>query len=203
MSSPTQTNLDAAAEGDSAEGELVTISRWELDALRFRAAGAQTADFPPVDEVQPVADPVPPPAQESRDPRIAELERAYKGAIRDRELATALAGRPLVPGAAAQLIKLWRDDFDAYEEAGEVKVVARDGRTVAKAVAERLAEGEYAHFCPSTTRGGASARGMGRTPGAGASSSPRTLGEAAIQRWREAGASRPDPASGPIGLRRR
>ena len=90
-----------------------------------------------------------------------------------------------------------------YEEAGEVRVVARDGRSVAKAVAERLAEGEYAHFSPTTTRGGASTRGMGRTPGAGAAASPRNLGEAAIQRWRESASARNDPSSGPIGLRRR
>jgi len=195
MSSPSQTNPEVAPDTDDTDGDLVTISRWELDALRGRAS-AVAADSVSVELASPRAD-------EVKDIRTADLERAYKAAVRDRELATALAGRQLVPGAAAQLIKLWREDFDVYEEAGEVRVAARDGRSVSKAVADRLAEGEYSHFMPSPTRGGASVRGMGRTPGPAVPASPRTLGEAAIQRWREAESSRSDPSSGPIGLRRR
>ena len=95
----------------------------------------------------------------ARDRKVAELERAYRAALRDRELATALAGKPLVAGAAAQLIKLWRDDFDVYEEDGEYRVTARDGRAVDQAVAERLAGAEYAHFCLPSSRGGAGAKG--------------------------------------------
>src|SRR3954470_11845632 len=68
--------------------------------------------------------------------KAAEWERAFKSALRDRELATALAGRPLVPGAVPQLIKLWRDEFDVHEDRGEFKVSARDGRGVGQAVAE-------------------------------------------------------------------
>lgn len=202
-SSPGNPTADEpAAEGAEAE-ELITISRWELEALRALASGSQR----PIAEAEPPAEaPPPPPSPPSpspRDERAADLERAYREAVRDRDLATALAGRPLVPGAAAQLIKLWRDDFDAYESDGEVKVAARDGRSVAKAVAERLDEPEYAHFRPATSRGGVAAKGSGRMQTPGTPTVPRTLGEAALLQWREGAAGRADPASGPIGLRRR
>jgi hypothetical protein len=132
--------------------------------------------------------------------RASEWERSYKAALRDLELATALAGRPLVPGAAAQLIKLWRDDFDVYEEHGVLKVTARDGRAVVQAVAERLAAPEYAHFCQAASRGGSATPGGSRLgpPGA-AASGPQTLGEAAIRRWRES-VGRHDQGTAPIGL---
>ncbi|MDB5350776.1 MAG: hypothetical protein JWN86_2023 [Planctomycetota bacterium] len=203
---PTASDAEAApgpAQGD----ELVTISRWELEALRSRAAGAPTAapaEF--AEPIEPRATPSSVPSAREDDPRdrkAAELERAYKAAIRDRELATALAGRSLVPGAAAQLIKLWREDFDVYESDGELRVTARDGRDVSKAVGERLAEAEYAHFCPSTSRGGAMTKGTGRSASPPAPAAPRTLGEAALLRWREGASGRGDPASGSIGLRRR
>src|SRR5262245_47811792 len=44
--------------------------------------------------------------------RALESERALRAALQEKELATALAGRPLVPGGSDQLIRLWRDDFD-------------------------------------------------------------------------------------------
>lgn len=132
--------------------------------------------------------------------RASEWERSYKGALRDLELATALAGRPLVPGAAAQLIKLWRDDFDVYEEQGVLKVAARDGRAVGQAVAERLAAPEYAHFSQAASRGGSAMPGGPRPgPSSPATPAPQTLGEAAIRRWRE-GAGRHDEGVAPIGL---
>jgi hypothetical protein len=200
--SPEETLADAGPPD-----ELLTISRWELDALRAMASGASAR--PDVKTPEPVAAPVPVQGKldvaepDARDRRTADLERAYRAAIRDRELATALAGRPLVPGAAAQLIKLWRDDFDVIEQDGELRVAARDGRPVGKAVGERLAEAEYAHFCPSTPRGGAAGKGASRASGPGVAAAPRTLGEAALMQWREAATSRTDPSSGPIGLRRR
>ena len=181
--------------------ELITISRWELEALRAAAnAPAAHAPEPPP---EPVTATAPEPTSPVRDEKSLALERAYRDAIRDRELATALAGRPLVPGAAAQLIKLWRDDFDVFEEGGELKVVARDGRAVGKAVAERLGEAEYAHFRPAASRGGVATHGTGRGPTPGLPPVPRTLGEAALLRWREGASSRPDPGASPIGLRRR
>jgi hypothetical protein len=132
--------------------------------------------------------------------QACEWERSYKRALRDLELATALAGSPLVPGAAAQLIKLWRDDFDVYEERGALKVASRDGRAVAQTVAERLAMPEYAHFCQATSRGGSATPGGPRSGQLGhPTPAPQTLGEAAIRRWRE-GAGRQDEGAAPIGL---
>jgi hypothetical protein len=136
-----------------------------------------------------------------KERKAAEWERSYKAALRDLELATALAGRPLVPGAASQLIKLWRDDFDVYEEQGVLKVASRDGRAIVQAVAERLAGSEYAHFCQPTSRGGTAQSGPTRTANAGpAVSVPRTLGEAAILRWREGADRQAEGTGAPIGL---
>jgi hypothetical protein len=188
------------ADDEAGPDELVTISRWELEALRGKAKG-----FAPGAVMEPESTPAPPKStnreDEVRERKAAEMERAFKAAIRDRELATALAGRPLLPGAAVQLIKLWRDDFDVIEVGGEFIVSARDGRPVARAVGERLSEAEYAHFSPPSSRGGASAKGSGRSMSV--ESMPRTLGEAVLRQWRETASTKQDPASGPIGLRRR
>jgi hypothetical protein len=139
----------------------------------------------------------------ARDQRVAELERACRSAMRDRELATALAGKPLVPGAVAQLIKLWRDDFDVYEEGGEYRVTAREGRAVGQAVAERLSSPEYAHFCLPSSRGGAGARDANRPATAVAGNAPRNLGEAVLVDWRKGAAARSSDLAKPIGLGRR
>lgn len=213
MSSPPLPNPNESPEDGASEGfnpdDLVTISRWELDALRAKTSAPVVAPLAGAlieSAVEPVLSPpvtIVGTEESARSRRIEELERGFKSAVLDRELATALAGRPLVPGAAAQLIKLWRDEFDVYEEGGTFRVVARDGQPVAKAVAERLADAAYSHFSPPTSRGGAAARGSGRTSVSGVPAAPRTLGEAALQRWREAASVRADPSSSPIGLRRR
>jgi hypothetical protein len=196
----SMTVTSEVANDEAGSDQLVTISRWELEALRERAKGIAAGAV-----MEPESTPSLPKStnreDEVRDRKAAEMERAFKAAIRDRELATALAGRPLLPGAAVQLIKLWRDDFDVIEEGGEFLVSARDGRPVAKAVGERLSEAEYAHFSPPSSRGGASAKGSGRSMSV--ESMPRTLGEAVLRQWREAASTKQDPASGPIGLRRR
>ncbi len=179
---------DAEAGGGPPADEVVTISKAELDELRARAAGPRPAD------------PVAGPAEAARareaaharelealDRKAAELERAYKAALRDRDLATALVGKPLVPGAAGQLIKLWRDDFEVIDEGGSIRVFSKDGRAVDQAVLDRLEGPEFAHFCLPSSRGGTGARGQNRsaTPGPQAAG-PRTLGEAVVTRWREA-----------------
>ncbi|HWE37716.1 MAG TPA: hypothetical protein VG406_14205 [Isosphaeraceae bacterium] len=176
--------------------DLVTVPRSELEALRSQAAeGPRSAR----EELEAVH------ARElgARERRASELERSLKEALRDRELATALAGRPLVAGAVPQLLKLWRDEFDVVEERGEYRVVARDGRPVVELVADRLGGPDYAHFRLPTSRGGTAAQGAGRaaTPGV-AAPGPRTLGEAAIRRWQES-AARAGAAPAPIGLGRR
>ncbi len=140
----------------------------------------------------------------ARDRKVADLESVYRKALRDRELATALAGKPLVAGAAVQLIRLWRDDFDVYEESGEYRVAARDGRTVAQWVADRLGKPDYAHFCLPPSRGGSGAKGLSQS-GAPAATAPaaKTLGEAVISQWRESAAGRAAPTAGLTGWGRR
>jgi len=191
---------DPSDRGAASADDLVTISRWEFEALQARAMGSPAsteAALPPAPVALVTLEPLEP------DPRLAAREKTLRDAVRDRELATALAGRALVPGAAAQLIKLWREDFDVFESDGELKVTSRDGRSVSRAIADRLDEPEYAHFRPATSRGGVATKGTGRTQTPGTPVVPRTLGEAALLQWRERTANRAEEASGPFGLRRR
>ena len=200
------TQNEPAPEPDAAEEvEFVTIPRAELEALRSMAGspsgrGVAAAD----DGTSALREEMLNREIEARDRRVVDLEAAYRKALRDRELATALAGRPLVGGAAAQLIKLWRDDFDVYEESGEYRVASRDGRTAAQWIADRLGGPEYAHFCLPSSRGGVGAKGLSQ---AGASDGPatsaRTLGEAVISQWRESAAARGGATPNPAGWGRR
>ena len=207
----------ASIEGDAVleigvaglDDEVVTISRIELDELRALALAATRpgregrADEPARDAAARREEAL---AKElaARDRKVADLESAYRKALRDRELATALADKPLVSGAAGQLIKLWREDFDVYEESGEYKIAARDGRTVTQWVAERLGGNDYAHFCLPSTRGGAGAKGLSQSGEAvGAAPAAKTLGEAVISQWRESAAVRPATAPGLAGWGRR
>ena len=184
-----------SGEGTSAvSDDVVTISRVELDALRAQAGTATDGSDRDASHAQELA---------AREQRVTELERAYRSALRDRELATALTGKPLVPGAAAQLIKLWREDFDAYEESGEYRVGSRDGRTIQQAIADRLASAEYAHFCLPSSRGGSGAQDTNRVARLPHGGAPKTLGEAVVMQWREQAATRAGGASKPIGLGRR
>ena len=174
--------------GGAATDEVVTVPRAEFEALQALAASASS----PAEAIQ-ARDAAHAREIADRDRKAGDLERAYRSALRDREIATALAGKPLVAGAAAQLIQLWRDDFDVVDDGAKVRILARDGRGVEQAVADRLAGPEFAHFCLPNSRGGTGARGQNRSatpapPPAG----PRTLGEAAVVRWRDA-----SPAPGP------
>lgn len=136
--------------------------------------------------------------------KAERLERALTSALRDRELATALAGKPLVPGALPQLLKLWRDDFDVIDESGEYQVFARDGRSVEEVLGERLADPAYAHFCQPSSKGGTIVPGANRpASGKTAVASPRNLGEEAVQRWQEALSHGAQRAPEPVGLGRR
>ena len=86
---------------------------------------------------------------------MPSVERAYEAALVDRELLAALAGRPLVESATPQLLKLWRDEVETYQEGGELKVRSRrDGQAVHAAVDDWLDRPEYAHFSRSLSRGG-------------------------------------------------
>jgi len=214
MTSPsTESGPDPETGAADLADEVVTISRVELDELRALARPPQPLpDFKPRDE-PPVA---PTSAtrlsreeeltQElaARDRRVADLDSAYRRAVRDRELATTLAGKPLVSGAVSQLITLWRDDFDVYEESGEYKVAARDGRTVTQWVGERLVGPDYAHFCLPSSRGGAATKGLSQSRiTAATEAGPRTLGEAVVTQWRESASSRAGSSKGSSGWGRK
>ena len=190
--------------------ETVTISRLELEELRARVANAAGPSVPHDDARAEWTE-----AQKTRDAeyarelavnerKAATMERAYKAALLDRELATALVGKPLVPGAADQLIRLWRDAFEVIDDDGAIRVVSREGRSVEQAVADRLAGSEFAHFCLPNSRGGTGHRGQNRsaTP-ATTPSAPRTLGEAVIHQWRTSSArDQASPGSPGWGRRR-
>jgi hypothetical protein len=206
--SSVSTEGAAAAEAIGVAGlddEVVTIRRAELEELRALAGSASW----PGRAAEPSVEA---PRREegletelaARDRKVADLESAYRKALRDRELATALAGKPLVAGAATQLIRLWRDDLDVYEESGEYKVAARDGRPLVQWVADRLANPDFAHFCLPPSRGGSGAKGLSQSGGAGGAAAPaKTLGEAVISQWRESVAGRPAPTTGLAGWGRR
>ena len=209
LRAPDADRGDGGAGGGSGE-ELITISRAELEDLQARAGASASAAARLDDARSEWAA-----ALQARDAeharsvaaaegRSAALERSYKAALLDRELAAALAGRPLVPGAADQLIRLWRDAFEVVEADGAIRVVSREGRGVEQAVADRLAGPEFAHFCLPSSRGGTGARGQARsaTPPA-APASPRTLGEAVIHQWRESAASAAAAPGSPGWGRRR
>ncbi len=192
---------EGGAEGVISDQDTVTISRTELDALRDRHDFSRSSDVysKSAEDLESrftkeIAE---------RERQATEWERAFKSALRDREVATALAGKPLVPGAATQLISLWRDEFSVHEERGEFCVCSRDGRPIAQAVTEMLASTEFAHFCQPSSRGGTAQRGTNVGSGNPAVvPSPRNLGEAVILHWRET-MNRSSDGTAPIGLRRR
>jgi hypothetical protein len=206
--------LNAGDSGIEHNTDYVMIQIAELDALRAQLAAALPSGSSVDGRTAPGQAELPLESSgqghdliaaheiETRDRRLAELERTCKAAVRDRELASSLADRSLVPGAAAQLIKLWRDEFDVFYKENDYHVASRDGRTVAQAVTEWLGSPDYSHFCLPTSRGGTGARDASRPANHATPGSPRNLGEAIVTRWREESASRTDNLLKPIGLRR-
>lgn len=178
--------------------ERVSLSREEYEELKASASRSNNGSPIPQFEEEALRNEL-----ALRETRVVALEKKFRETLRDRELATALAGRPLVPGAATQLIKLWQDDFDVYEERGEYRVSSNDGRNVAKAVADRLASSEFAHFCLPVSRGGSpSAEATNIVSASSPNGNPKTLGEAILAQWRDS-ARRPKDVSAPFGLARR
>jgi hypothetical protein len=205
-------SLDSELDGGLPADELVTISRAELDELRARACDEFSSRLDPDEsevarsefaETLKTREAAHSRELVVREQKSVELERAYKSALRDRELATALVGKPLVPGAASQLIKLLRDDFEVVDEDGEIRVLARDGLPVDQAVSARLAGPEFAHFCLPSSRGGTGSKGQNRSAAPPPRpTAPRNLGEAVLIQWREA-VSRPQTSPTPSGWGRR
>lgn len=190
----------AEASGEDDE-EFVTISRKELEALKSGNLPATMASS--VDQ-QSISEPLHQTDRTSLEGigsktdvnqqeaiKTAALERIYRTAILERELATALAERPLVAGSVGQLIKLWRDDLDVYEEDGTIKVSARDGRSVTEAVADWLSAPAFSHFCLASSKGGAGAKGLVASQRPSPSTS-RSLGDEILRQWKEA---TPNPIS--------
>lgn len=135
--------------------------------------------------------------------KTSELESSYRQALGERDLAKELAGRPLVPGASSQLIKLWSENLVVSEEGGVYQVSSRDGRTVSEAVADWLSQPEYAHFCRPESKGGTSPPGVNRSAlEAPTSSRPLNLGEEVLLRWRDSMASRTATSFLPAGISR-
>jgi len=228
----TSKAISEVNEGESPapSGDLVMVPRSELEALLARLEAAVSMnpasrfDSPlsrPEDQAtsEPIEDTslrlatggaAPETSENSlskelakRDQRLGDLERTCKSAILDRELATALAGQPLVSGAAPQLLKLWRDEFDVYEENGIYRVASRDGRGVGPVVSEWLSSREYSHFCLPASRGGTGARNANRPTQDGSNiGGPKNLGEAVVMKWREESVAKPNNLLKPIGLRR-
>jgi hypothetical protein len=194
MSFPSvESDADPEIGASESIDEVVTIRRVELEELRALARGSSRAfrDEGRGDDAAARREEAMTKELAARDRKVAALDSAYRKALRDRELATALAGKPLVAGAAGQLVQLWRDDLDVYEEAGEYKVAARDGRPVPQWVADRLGGPEFAHFCLPVSRGGSGARGLSQSGGSGRDAPEAlTLGEAVISQWRESAAAR-------------
>ena len=202
LSPESEGNGDQSDEVENPVEERVTIPKAEFEALTeaARIVVHPTPGVPPLEASgnelalrEELA---------GRDRLLAEREESYRAALKDRELAVALSGRPLIAGAASQLLKLWREDLEVIDDGGRQRVVSRDGRPVAQAVASWLASPEFAHFAPPPSRGGTATPGVTRPGQPGPSAPARNLGEEVLNRWRDA-ADRPAPMAGPFGLRRR
>src|SRR5258707_7941600 len=95
---------DAESGGSPLADEFVTVSRAELEELRARAErghpSAPASDGPAA-ERDDLAERLKTREADfsreiaARERKAAELDRAYKSALRDRELATALVGKSL------------------------------------------------------------------------------------------------------------
>lgn len=102
----------------------------------------------------------------ARDSKYETLLKATRQTELSRSLTAALAGKPLVPGAAAQLAELWAKHFEVIDGPdGTFHVRSTDLKTPDLFVAERLASPDYAHFVTAAGRGGAGgAGGAAATP---------------------------------------
>lgn len=89
----------------------------------------------------------------------AELTSRTKKSVLAKELATALSGHTLVPGASVQLGKLWSDEFEVKPDGDEWRVETRDRKSPAEFVREKLASDDWAHFVKAEARGGAGGGG--------------------------------------------
>jgi hypothetical protein len=106
----------------------------------------------------------------------------------ERELAMALSGESIRPGAASQLMKLWSDRIiSKIDEKSSIKVQSDDGRNLADAVKDWLQSPDFAHFRTASHKGGTAARTESgvteRT--VPATLQAKNLNESVIQHWRQ------------------
>ncbi len=176
---------EAGVEGVPTLEETITIPLAELEALRASAeqASASEASAAEARERLRLVERRFDDELSERSRKAEEWERACKGALKEKELAAALSGRSLVPGAAPQLVKLWREELEVIDDGGRLRVSTRDGRNVSDAVGAWLSDAEYAHFSRPTSRGGTAPPGDARSKAPGPPPSPRP----------EPGRSRPQP----------
>ena len=135
-----------------------------------------------------------------RDARLVEQDRVTARSFVGKELATALSNADLVPGAADQLARLWRDELDAKAVNGEWQVKTREGKSAAEFVKATLADSAYAHFVKAGSRGGAGADATRAAETAQQLEAPRNLGEAIARVFNATRQAQPDGLSRPRGF---
>lgn len=122
--------------------------------------------------------------EKERTEKAAEAKRARNFA-RDTALALAIGKHPVLEGKSEQLLKLWREDFEAVPDGEGYRFQTKDFKSLDQVVAERLASPEYDHYVKASSQGGGGASGGGRsgpTPKPGEQEKPKTLLEAAKEK---------------------
>lgn len=119
-----------------------------------------------------------------RDKRIAEERTAKEASDRrsanfalESKLATALARYDLVEDAAADLLQLWKGDFEAVAEGDGFNVRSKDRRPVDDIVRERLTSKRYEHYVKSTAAPGGGTAKPTATPTPDPNKPPQTYDE--------------------------
>jgi hypothetical protein len=157
---PTTVNVSAAElkELQSAAAQYQQlIAQKELEATAANIRAAQAAG-----ETEALA---------RQHRQNIEAERARAASVAKKaELAQALAGRPLVPGAASQLSHLWNSELHADATTDGFAVRTAGFQDVNTFVTEQLARPEYSHFLANSPATPPATRPA--TPGAAAPATP-------------------------------
>ncbi len=88
--------------------------------------------------------------------RLREIEERAKRYALDRELAIALASKPLVPGGAEHLTRLLRDDFQVTTAGDSFVVQSKDFRSVGDYIGVMLSRPDYQCFVRANNPSGGS-----------------------------------------------
>src|SRR5579864_2266712 len=121
---------------------------------------------------------------QERDSRLASLDRTFKSTLLDKELTTALAGFPLVPGAATQLTALLRSELEVVEAGGQFRVQTRTMEPVGHFLKSRLCTPDFEHFLkPSGGPGSGAGGGHQTLPNHRQNPAPQTPDEEIFTAW--------------------